>query len=174
MLMLANYGTLSLEQVLAPAMELAAGYPIDAQTANSMERDKEMIKEWPYSKKVFLPHLGEKREAPEAGEIFVQKDLLQTLTKLVETEKAALKKGKSRKDAIMAAYDRFYKGDIAQEIVRGSQEQGGLIHHAGPGQMETSGRRTPESELQGHRRVQNAAVDSGPGSAASPEYSGKF
>ncbi|WP_345161297.1 gamma-glutamyltransferase family protein [Nibribacter koreensis] len=125
--MLANYGTMSLEQVLAPAMDLAAGYPIDAQTANSIERGKDRIKEWPYSKKVFLTHPGEKREAPNAGEIFVQKDLLQTLTKLVEAERAALKKGKSRKDAIMAAYDRFYTGDIAQEFVRGSKEQGGLI-----------------------------------------------
>ncbi|PTX14183.1 gamma-glutamyltranspeptidase/glutathione hydrolase [Pontibacter mucosus] len=125
--MLANYGTLSLEEVLAPAMELAAGYPIEAQTANSIERGKERIKQWPYSKKVFLTHLGEEREAPEAGEIFVQQDLLQTLTKLVEAERAALKKGKSRKEAIMAAYDRFYKGDIAKEFVRGSKEQGGLI-----------------------------------------------
>ncbi|WP_207433510.1 gamma-glutamyltransferase family protein [Sabulibacter ruber] len=125
--MLANYGTLSLEQVLAPAMEMAAGYPIEAQTANSFEREKERLKQWPYSKKVFLTHLGEKREAPEAGEIFVQKDLLATLTKLVEAEKAALKKGKSRKEAIMAAYDRFYTGDIAKEFVRGCQEQGGLI-----------------------------------------------
>lgn len=125
--MLANYGTLSLEEVLAPAMELAAGYPIEAQTANSIERGKERIKQWPYSKKVFLTHLGEEREAPVAGEIFVQQDLLQTLTKLVEAERQALKKGKSRKEAIMAAYDRFYKGDIAKEFVRGSKEQGGLI-----------------------------------------------
>ncbi|HEY1023374.1 MAG TPA: gamma-glutamyltransferase [Flavisolibacter sp.] len=125
--MLANYGTMTLAEVLAPAMQLAAGYPIDAQTANSIERGKAHIKEWPYSKKVFLPHLGEKREAPEAGEIFVQKDLLQTLTKLVEAENAATKKGASRKAAIMAAYDRFYKGDIAKEFVRGAQEQGGLI-----------------------------------------------
>ncbi|HEU4904071.1 MAG TPA: gamma-glutamyltransferase, partial [Flavisolibacter sp.] len=125
--MLANYGTMTLEQVLAPAMQLAAGYPIEAQTANSFERNKDQIKEWPYSKKVFFPHLGEKREAPEAGEIFVQKDLLQTLTKLVEAEKAARKKGRNRKDAIMAAYDRFYRGDIAKEFVRGAQEQGGLI-----------------------------------------------
>jgi gamma-glutamyltranspeptidase / glutathione hydrolase len=125
--MLANYGTMTLEQVLAPAMQLAAGYPIEAQTANSIERGKDRIKEWPYSKKVFLTHPGEKREAPEAGEIFVQKDLLQTLTKMVEAEKAARKKGATRKAAIMAAYDRFYKGDIAQEFVRGAQEQGGLI-----------------------------------------------
>ena len=126
-LMLANYGKLSLKEVIEPAMQLAAGYPIEAQTANSMERGKKLIKEWPYSKKVFLPHTGEKREAPEAGEIFVQKDLLETLTKLVEAEQLALKKGKTRKEAIMAAYDRFYKGDIAQEFVRGCQEQGGLI-----------------------------------------------
>ncbi|WP_242929129.1 gamma-glutamyltransferase family protein [Pontibacter vulgaris] len=125
--MLANYGTLSLEQVLAPAMEMAAGYPIEAQTANSIEKNKDLIKQWPYSKKVFLTHPGEKREAPEAGEIFVQKDLLQTLTKLVEAERTALKNGKSRKDAIMAAYDRFYTGDIAKEIVRGNREQGGLF-----------------------------------------------
>ncbi|HCM75264.1 MAG TPA: gamma-glutamyltransferase [Cytophagales bacterium] len=128
--MLAEYGTLSLKEVLAPAMELAAGYPIEAQTADAMERGKDRIKEWPYSKKVFLPHLGEEREAPEAGEIFVQKDLLATLTKMVEAEQEALKKKKSRKEAIYAAYDRFYKGDIAKEIVRGAREQGGLFTEA--------------------------------------------
>src|SRR3954447_384237 len=124
--MLAQYGTMSLKEVLAPAMQLAAGYPIEAQTANSIEAGKAMIKQWPYSTKVFLTHAGEKREAPEAGEIFVQKDLLQTLTKMVQAEQDALKKKKSRKEAIMAAYDRFYKGDIAAEFVRGSKEQGGL------------------------------------------------
>jgi gamma-glutamyltranspeptidase / glutathione hydrolase len=128
--MLAEYGTMSLKEVLAPAMDLAAGYPIEAQTANSIERGKEQIKQWPYSKQVFLTHPGEKREAPEAGEIFVQKDLLNTLTKMVEAEQNALKAGKSRKEAIYAAYDRFYKGDIADEFVRGAQEQGGLITKA--------------------------------------------
>ena len=100
-------------------MQLAAGYPIEAQTANSIARSKQRIKEWPYSKKIFLPHAGEKREAPVAGEIFVQKELLETLIKLIETEQLALKKGKSRKEAIMAAYDRFYKGVC--------QKQGGSI-----------------------------------------------
>lgn len=127
MTMLAEYGTMSLKEVLAPAMELAAGYPIEAQTANSIERGKEQIKQWPYSKKVFLPHLGQQREAPDAGEIFVQNDLLSTLQKLVDAEQQALKKGKNRRDAIYAAYDRFYKGDIAKEIARATQEQGGLI-----------------------------------------------
>lgn len=125
--MLAEYGTKSLKEVLEPAMQLSSGYPIEAQTANSIERAKERLKQWPYSKAVMLPHLGEKREAPEAGEIFVQQDLYNTLSKMVEAEQTALKKGATRKAAIMAAYDRFYKGDIADEFVRGCQEQGGLI-----------------------------------------------
>src|SRR3984885_12906030 len=76
--MLAEYGTMSLKEVLTPAMQMAEGYPIEAQTANSIEHAKKRIKEWPYSKAVFLPHAGSEREAPEAGEIFVQKDLLET------------------------------------------------------------------------------------------------
>ncbi len=126
-LMLAEYGTMSLKDVLAPAMQLAGGYPIDAQIANSFEGYKNYIKQWPYSKAIFLTHPGAGREAPEPGEIFVQKDLLETLTKMVETEQEALQHHKSRKEAIYAAYDRFYKGDIAREFVRGCQEQGGLI-----------------------------------------------
>ncbi len=126
--MLAEYGTMSLKEVLAPAMEMAAGYPIEAQAANAIERHKERIKKWKYSREIFLPHLGEEeREAPYPGEIFKQPDLLNTLRKMVDAEQEALARGKSRKEAIYAAYDRFYKGDIADELVRGTQEEGGLI-----------------------------------------------
>jgi gamma-glutamyltranspeptidase/glutathione hydrolase len=126
LVMLAEYGKLSLEEVLEPSIQMAEGYPMEAQAADGIERRKDWIKKWPYSKEVFLPHLGEEREAPYPGEIFSQPDLAATLGKLVETEREALAAGKSRKEAIYAAYDRFYKGDIAQEYVRGSQEQGGL------------------------------------------------
>ena len=97
MTMLAEYGTMSLAQVLAPSMQMAEGYPIEAQTANAIESGKDHIKKWPYSKKIFLPHLGEEREAPHAGEVFKQADLLATLQKLVSAEEEALKAGKSRK-----------------------------------------------------------------------------
>jgi gamma-glutamyltranspeptidase / glutathione hydrolase len=127
--MVAEYGRLSLAQVLEPAIRLADGYPIEAQTANAIERNKDRLKEWPYSRAVMLPHLGEDREAPHAGEVFRQPDLAATLRKLVEAERDALARGMSRKDAIYAAHDRFYRGDIAREIVRSVQEQGGLITH---------------------------------------------
>jgi gamma-glutamyltranspeptidase/glutathione hydrolase len=125
--MLAEWGRLSLADVLAPAIQMADGYPIEAQLANGLERQKQLLSGWPYSKAVFLPHAGTAREAPVAGELFVQKDLAATLRKLVEAEAQALATGKSRREALMAAYDRFYKGDIADELARATQEQGGLI-----------------------------------------------
>ncbi|HEY0159121.1 MAG TPA: gamma-glutamyltransferase [Thermoanaerobaculia bacterium] len=162
MVMLAEYGTLSLKEVLAPSIQLADGFPIEAQLANGIERQKSWLKQWPYSRAVMLPHGGVApasgasssaaagaaaapqsitpshdvvttaaattgREAPHPGEMFRQPDLAATLRKLVEAEQQALQRGRSRKEAIYAAYDRFYKGDIAQEIARGTQEQGGLI-----------------------------------------------
>ncbi len=126
MVMLAEYGKLSLAEVLAPAIEMADGYPIEAQTADLMERWKDELRKWPESRRTFLIHEGKERVAPQAGEIFRQPELAATLRKLVESEAAALKSGADRKKAIMAAYDRFYKGDIAREFVRGSRELGGL------------------------------------------------
>ena len=127
LVMLAEYGKLSLKDVLAPSIQLADGYPIEAQLANTIEREKKRLKQWRYSREALLPHLGDKREAPEPGEIFRQPDLAATLRKLVEAEQQALAAGKNRKDAIYAAYDRFYKGDIASELARGVKEEGGLI-----------------------------------------------
>jgi gamma-glutamyltranspeptidase/glutathione hydrolase len=124
LVMEAEYGKLSLKEILAPAISMADGYPIEKQLVDTIAKYKGRIDEWPYSKALMLPHAG---APPEAGEIFRQPDLAATLRKLVEAEQNALKNGKSRKEAIYAAYDRFYKGDIAREIVRGVQEQGGLF-----------------------------------------------
>jgi len=127
MTMLAEWGTLRLADVLAPAIELADGYPIERETADSIARHAERLKAWPYSRSVMLPHPGQPREAPVAGEIFRQPELAATLRKLVEAEAKALAAGKTRKEAIMAAYDRFYRGDVAKELVRGAREQGALL-----------------------------------------------
>ncbi|MFL5462656.1 MAG: gamma-glutamyltransferase family protein [Gemmatimonadaceae bacterium] len=125
--MLAEYGKLSLAEVLAPAIQMADGYPIEAQLTNTIERNKNWIKRWKYSPAIMLTHQGSGREAPEPGEIFVQRDLAATWRKLVDAERGARRSGKTRKQAIYAAYDRFYKGDIARELVRGVREDGGLF-----------------------------------------------
>jgi gamma-glutamyltranspeptidase/glutathione hydrolase len=130
LVMLAEYGKLSLKDILEPSIEMADGYPIESDAVNAIERQKAWIKQWKYTREVMFTHPGEQREGPQAGEIFKQADLAATLRKLVEAEQQALKSGKNRKQAIMAAYERFYKGDIAKELVRGTQEEGGLITEA--------------------------------------------
>jgi gamma-glutamyltranspeptidase / glutathione hydrolase len=125
--MLAEFGKLSLKDILEPSIEMADGYPMDEGTAAAIEREKARLKQWKYSREIMLPYPGRDREGPAAGEIFRQADLASTLRKLVDAEQQALKRGKNRKEAIMAAYERFYKGDIAQEFVRGTREEGGLI-----------------------------------------------
>jgi gamma-glutamyltranspeptidase/glutathione hydrolase len=127
LVMLAEFGKLRLHDVLAPAIQLADGYPIEAQLANTIEREKTRLKQWRYARAVLLPHPGQKREAPEAGEMFRQPDLAAMLRQLVDAERESLAAGKNRKEAIYAAYDRFYRGDIARELARGVQEEGGLI-----------------------------------------------
>jgi gamma-glutamyltranspeptidase/glutathione hydrolase len=129
--MLAEYGTMSLAEVLEPAMQMAAGYPIEQTQAANIEGAKELLFRWEASRRVLLPHFDPARpqqwSAPVPGEIFKQPELLATLTKLVEAEKQALAAGKNRKDAIMAAYERFYRGDIARDLVAATQAAGGLI-----------------------------------------------
>ncbi len=128
MTMLAEWGTLGLAQVLAPAIEMADGYPIEADTVRRIRNSVDEIRQWPYSEAVYLTHPeDEENPAPRVGEIFRQPDLAATLRKLVEAEAEALARGADRKTAIQAAYDRFYRGDIAAELVRSTREQGGLI-----------------------------------------------
>ena len=123
--MLAEYGKLSLAQVLQPAIELADGYPMEAQTARYIEHDRALIEQWPDAKRIMFPNPDGK--APEAGQLFRQPELAATLRKLVAAERDALAAGKDRRAAILAAFDRFYKGDIAAELVASVRAQGGLF-----------------------------------------------
>ena len=131
MVMLAEFGTLSLREVLEPAMEMARGYPIEESESSNIERDKKIIQRWSASRRIFLPNFNpdnpEAWSAPIPGEVFRQPELLVTLGKLIEAESQALEMGKNRREAIFAAYDRFYKGDIAQDLVQAVRAEGGLL-----------------------------------------------
>src|SRR5579871_6030911 len=72
MTMLAEYGTMSLKEVLAPAIQMADGYPMEAELVRTIEKNKERLKSWPESRRILLPHLGSAHEAPEPGEMFHQ------------------------------------------------------------------------------------------------------
>ena len=127
MVMLAEYGTMSLADVLAPAIDMADGYPIEAGAVQRIQENIHEIIKWPYSKALFLSSDNASTRGLHVGDMFRQPHLKATLEKLVAAERAALDAGLDRKEAIYAAYDRFYRGDIAEEIVRSMQEQDGLI-----------------------------------------------
>src|SRR5262245_37876316 len=121
---LERFGTMKLADVLASGIDYAQnGYPIDASLATAISRSKANLAKYPTTAKVFLPG----GRAPEPGELWKNPDLAATLKKAVEAEAAALKQGKSRVDAIEAAFDRFYKGDIAQEFDRFFKENKGAM-----------------------------------------------
>src|SRR5262249_564795 len=105
-----QFGTKSLAEVMAPAIELADGFPIDEIRVSYIERTRKIFERWPSSAKLFLPG----GRVPKPGDIFVQPDLARTLRSIVDAEKRVASKG--RHAALTAARDYFYKGDVARRI----------------------------------------------------------
>ena len=117
-----RFGTMSLAEVLESAIDYAGnGHPIEASVARSIAGARERFEQFPTSASFFLPG----GEAPEPGEMFRMTDLANTFRKVVEAEQQALRAGRSRSEALGAAFGRFYTGDIAQEMARFYQENGG-------------------------------------------------
>jgi gamma-glutamyltranspeptidase / glutathione hydrolase len=122
--LLQRFGSMSLAQVTAPAIELAAqGYPIDRMLAGSIARGRANLARHPTTAALFLPG----GEPIKAGELFRNPGYAATMRKLVDAERRAKARGASRATAIQAAFDRFYTGDIAQEIDRFFKENGGIL-----------------------------------------------
>lgn len=120
--MLDRFGTMSLKDVLEPATDYAQnGHPLDKAMARDIARAKPFLEKFPTTAKVFFP----KGRAPETGELFGNTDLAATFGKVVAAEQQARGKGATRSAALQAAFDRFYKGDIAQEMARFYKENGG-------------------------------------------------
>ena len=168
--MLAEWGRLSLADVLAPAIQMADGYPIEAQLANGLERQKQVLSGWPYSKAVFLPHPGEAREAPVAGEVFVQKDLAATLRKLVEAEAQALAAGQEPARGAAGRLRPLLHGRHRRRAGAGDAGAGRPDHEAGPRPLAPEARGAGPDELQGDRRLQAHGLDPGPRDAAGAQH----
>ncbi len=122
--LLDRLGTMSLADVFAPAIEYAEkGYPIDPMLAESIYRGRNNLSKYPTTAKIYLPG----GQPLKAGELLKNPDYAATLRKLVDAERESKAKGASRAAAIKAAFDRFYKGDIAQEFDRFFRENGGVM-----------------------------------------------
>jgi gamma-glutamyltranspeptidase/glutathione hydrolase len=124
-LALQNFGTMSLEQVLAPAIQLADGFPMYGVVRASLIGNYANTAKYEWSRRTYYPDA----RVPEIGELFRQPQLAATLRSLVAAERAALKRGADRIKAIEAARDVFYKGDVARRIAAAVQADGGLLSY---------------------------------------------
>ncbi len=110
---LERWGTMSFEDVSARAIDYAAqGFPMRPLTARAIEGNLKFFQGWPDNQRYWLKPDG---SMYKPGETIKLPTLARTLTRMVEAERA--NKSKGRVAGINAARDRFYKGDIAREMV---------------------------------------------------------
>jgi gamma-glutamyltranspeptidase/glutathione hydrolase len=122
---LENFGTMSFGEVASAAIRFARdGFPMYPLMSKFIHTHRAFYEEWPSSRKVFLP----KGRPPLPGEVFVQADLARTLQHLADEERKVARR-KGRKAGLRAARDAFYKGDIAREVEKFIQREGGLMRY---------------------------------------------
>lgn len=102
-----NWGSMSLKEVIRPAINLAKkGFPVSQTLAQMLLVQQKQLEKWPATREIFF-----NGERPlQAGELLIQKDLARSL-KLIAKQGAKA----------------FYEGRIARAIVSEMQRHGGLI-----------------------------------------------
>ena len=122
--LLERFGTMTLGQVLEPAIEYAErGHPLDPFVASSITGARALLERYPSTAAAFLPDGA----PPVEGQLVRYPDLARTFHKLVEAEETARLDGGRREAGLRAAFTRFYRGDIAREMARFYQQNGGLF-----------------------------------------------
>ena len=155
-ILLDRWGTMSFAQVLSEAIDLAEnGFPVGDSFARAAATTQK-IRKYPTSAKVYLPN----GRAPQAGEIFRNPDLARTLRRLVEAE--TQNKSKGRHEALKAARDRFYRGDIAREMARFSEDNGGLFRYEDFANYTAKVEEPVSIDYRGYQIYKNASATQGP------------
>jgi len=113
MTLLLEFGTMRVEDVLAPAIGYAGGgYPAVARIPAAIETVRELFEtEWPSSAAVYLPN----GEAPKPGRLFRNPGIAKTFTRVVEAAKSG---GADRDAQIEAARRAWYEGFVAEAVDR--------------------------------------------------------
>jgi len=118
---LERWGTMTFEQVAKRAIEYAEqGFALRPRTADAIRRDIDFINQWPFNRVMWLKPDG---SFYEAGDTIRFPDMARTFRRMVQAEREASRNG-GRVSGIIAARDRFYKGDIAEEMVAFLKENG--------------------------------------------------
>ena len=119
---LERYGTMSFGEVAAAAIRFARdGFPMYPMMRDRLADKQASFGRWPSTAEIYLPD----GQLPEVGKLFVQTDLAKSLQYMVDEETAHA--GRGRANGFQAARDAFYRGDIAEALVRHQEQDGGLM-----------------------------------------------
>lgn len=152
--LLDRWGTMTFEEVLQPAIEVAGeGFPISESFARALGSRK--LAQYPSSVKLYNPDTPRK-----AGDIFRNPDAARTLERLVEAEQAAA--GQGRRAGLRAARDLFYKGDIAREMARFAEENGGLFRYEDFAEYGVRVEEPVSIDYRGYQVYKNPSSNQGP------------
>lgn len=122
--LLQRFGTLSLAQVLAPAIDYARkGHPLEESVVRAIASSQEVFNKFPSSRAMFLNDA----KVPQTGQRVTYPALARTFERLVSAEQQAIATGASRSAALQAAFDLFYRGEIAKEMADFYGSNGGLF-----------------------------------------------
>jgi gamma-glutamyltranspeptidase/glutathione hydrolase len=122
-LALAQFGTKSLGEVLAPAIRLADGFPMYEFLSRYLGSERRGSEPYGDTMRTYYPE----GRVTRAGEMFRQPNLARTLRMLADTEAAALEAGATRAEAIARARDAFYTGEFARRLSAAVRQYGGLM-----------------------------------------------
>jgi gamma-glutamyltranspeptidase/glutathione hydrolase len=100
-------GKFTLAELIAPAIALARGIPVEDDTADSLPHAHPRLARWPSSAKIFLNSDG---SPLRPGEPLVQNDLAATLSAIARDGPTA-----------------FYRGPVAEKIAAAVRAAGGLM-----------------------------------------------
>ena len=126
-----RFGTLPMEELLAPAIELAEkGFPVSWRLADRFERLADTFRKYPATAKAFLKEDG---EPYQPGEVWKQPDLARTLRRIQQEGRAG-----------------FYQGETARLLAAAMKKHGGLITEADLAAYEAKERTPVHGTYRGH------------------------
>ena len=118
---LRDFGTMSFSDVSAAAIRYARdGFPVFPVFAQFIANNEASYRRYAENARIFLPDGA----LPEVGDKFVQSDLADAIQYMADEERS---RGGDRADGLSAAYDAFYRGDIAETICDYHEAHGGFL-----------------------------------------------
>ena len=159
------YGTMSFEQVVTPALELAEeGFPASHRLAASIAGSAAVLRGSPEAMAAFMPA----DKPPAVGDTLRRPGLAMVFRWMIDAERRASSEGRRR--GVRAARDVFYKGEVAERMTRFCQQRGGYLTMDDFADFHARVEPPETASYKGVRRLHLRRLVPGPVAAAGAEH----